>query len=365
MAWLGNWKYRRKITIDSSKIDTSDLSHFPVLVYLSSSSGSGSDDVTDIFTELGANSKKIAFTKSDGTTQLYGEIEKWDNGNNKAWIWVSRDGWTLANASDTEFYIYFDSSQPDNTTYIGDVGARTEVWDSHFKGVWHFNGSYDGTANEVKDSTSNNNDGEGYGLTQQDGLIGKCQYSDGSNNYIDVGNDNSLHPSNFTVQILVKTTDTGNNNVLSKYAAAPCEYEMGIGSPNYGFVRADGTGDKYAVSAANSLTDGSWHQMVGTFHTDNKLRFYSDGVLRDTGDTLTRSLTRSDNLNFFRRAYSGAEGYFTGYLEEARVSDIARAANWVKADWESCNDVLIKDYATKEAYSAPSADNSIFFGCNF
>jgi hypothetical protein len=38
------WKYRRKITIDSSKVDSA-LEHFPVLLKLGSSVGIGDDDL--------------------------------------------------------------------------------------------------------------------------------------------------------------------------------------------------------------------------------------------------------------------------------------------------------------------------------
>ena len=63
-GWLTGWDKRIKITIDQTDIDA-DLTNFPILVYLSSSSGRFSDDVTAVFTEVGANSKKIAVTTSD------------------------------------------------------------------------------------------------------------------------------------------------------------------------------------------------------------------------------------------------------------------------------------------------------------
>jgi len=59
------------IEIDNSNIDSS-LPNFPVLLYLSSSSGISDADVTAIFDDLGsdANRKKIAVTSSDGATQF-------------------------------------------------------------------------------------------------------------------------------------------------------------------------------------------------------------------------------------------------------------------------------------------------------
>jgi len=70
-TWLGNYDKRIKLTIDHLDV-TSDLTNFPVLVYLSTASGRGSpqDDLSCVFNELtsDANRKKIAVTINDGTT---------------------------------------------------------------------------------------------------------------------------------------------------------------------------------------------------------------------------------------------------------------------------------------------------------
>ena len=52
------------------------------------------------------------------------------------------------------FYLYY------NNSAASDNQNPTDVWDSHYELVWHMNEtSLDGTASEVKDSTSNNRDG--------------------------------------------------------------------------------------------------------------------------------------------------------------------------------------------------------------
>ena len=62
---------RIKFTIDNTKVDSA-LSWFPVTVFLDSTQGE------EVFAELptGANFDRCAFTKSDGTTQLKGDCEK-------------------------------------------------------------------------------------------------------------------------------------------------------------------------------------------------------------------------------------------------------------------------------------------------
>jgi hypothetical protein len=130
MAWLSGWAKRIEINIDNTKIDAA-LSNFPVLIYLSASSGYNNDDVSAVFDELtsDANRKKIAVTESDETSQCYVEIERWDDANEKAWLWVKVP--SISDSADTTLYIYYDSTQSDNTTYVGDVNDAVcaNVWD--------------------------------------------------------------------------------------------------------------------------------------------------------------------------------------------------------------------------------------------
>jgi len=69
-GWLTGWDNRIKLTIDNTKIDSA-LTWFPVTVFLNSTQGE------EVFTEFDSDSDylKVAFTKSDGTTELYAEKE--------------------------------------------------------------------------------------------------------------------------------------------------------------------------------------------------------------------------------------------------------------------------------------------------
>lgn len=139
MAWFSGWRKRVKVTTDSSVIDA-NLAHFPVTIFLNSSSGKTSTDTTEVFDELGcdANRYKIAVTKSDGTTEVYVEIEKWDDANEQAILNVSKSDFTLQSAGE-DLYVYYDSSHADNTTMVGDVGSIPAklVWDANFILVNH------------------------------------------------------------------------------------------------------------------------------------------------------------------------------------------------------------------------------------
>jgi hypothetical protein len=132
---------------------------------LSASSGISTKDVTSIFNVLGSNSKKIAVTSADGVTETYVEIERWDYtgtpSTSSAWLWAKLPRIT-ANEN-TYFYLYFDGSHADNTTYVGDTTSTPakNVWTSSYISVYHLAELGSATIDEYKDSTVNSYDGQG------------------------------------------------------------------------------------------------------------------------------------------------------------------------------------------------------------
>ena len=135
------WRKRIKLTIDHTKVDAA-LADFPVLVYLSASSGITDADVTAVFDELGsdANRKRIAVTLDDEVTQCYVEIDKWDDANEQAWLWVKVPN--VSHVADTVLYLWYDSTHPDNVGYVGDTGdaAAENVWEDSAVMVQHMRG---------------------------------------------------------------------------------------------------------------------------------------------------------------------------------------------------------------------------------
>ena len=138
-SWLSGWDKRVKLTIDNTDIDVA-LTNFPILVYISTSSGRNNDDLSFVFDELqnDANRKKIAVTTDDGQTECYVKIETWSEANEQAWLWVKVP--SISSDADTDLYLYFDSSHADNTAYVGNVGSvpAETVWDATYLMVFHF-----------------------------------------------------------------------------------------------------------------------------------------------------------------------------------------------------------------------------------
>jgi len=354
MAWLPGWGKRIKLTIDNTKVDA-DLSHFPVTVFLSSTHG---DCVFDELT-ADANRFKIAFTKDDGTTELYGEIEKWDDANESAIIHVS--GWAISSSANTDFYMYYDIDHADNTTYIGDIASTpaASVYDANFKMVQHMK---DNTTSAILDSTSNNNDGTKKAVNEPieaDGKVSKGQDFDAIDDYISVPDDVTLKPTSITITAVIKTNtiDTG-----ATYRTIVDRREPS--TPAYGYLlHTEGSTGKLRAIVYNSngttnglrlnttnVRDANWHIVAITYdETGGTLNVYVDGAL-DNG-TLVGTPSGAIGYTAARSLYLGDQQGQTqrwnGIIDETRISSVVRTAAWIKATKETLWDTLLT-YGSEE-----------------
>lgn len=350
IGWLAGWAKRIKCIIDHNDVDGA-LSHFPVLVYLSTSSGRTPTDVTAVFDEVGANRKKIAVTKSDGTTQLYVEVEKWDFGNEKAWLWVSRSGWSISNVADTDLYLYYDNTQADNNAFVGDPSDAVvhNVWDASHKLVTHMRDDPDNAS--VRDSTVNANDGAKLGADEPAvtaaGQIDDAQNFDGTNDYILAGALNEFHLQPVTMEAWVKADFLDTNwriilTLCTQRLLLCAAFVNGETANRLAVTIYDGA---YKYAEETGLSTGTWYHIVGVVPASGgTARFYRDGVERDTFVTGAVVFEDSvlaigaDNVGNYR---------FDGIIDEVRVSDVERPAAWVKASYESGRDDLIA-YGSEE-----------------
>ena len=340
-SWLAGWSHRVEIAIDSDKIDES-LVDFPVLLYLSTSSGLGSTDVSFIFDELGANRKKIAVTTSDGTTQCYVEIEKWDSVNEQAWLWVGVPN--IASGVNTVLYLYYDNSKADNTTYVGETGTTPaqNAWDSSFVGVWH---KADGPAQAILDSTSYANDGTKKGDNEPqevDGRIGKAQSYDGMDDYVDVGDDASLQiggeGESFTLTAWTQRAASGTEHIVISQGTDALNQGLHLrhrsdNTMRFGFWTND-------LDTPTAYPDvGEWHHWVATYDgATNARKIYRDGV-SVAADTSSADYIGPANTEIGKRTWNAQ--HYNGLIEEVRISNVARSAAWIKATYHSGNDGLL------------------------
>lgn len=352
------FRKRIKLTIDSGDIDA-PLADFPVLVHLSTSSGISNFDVSCVFDELGsdANRKKIAVTLSDGLTQCYVEIEKWDDANEVAWLWVKVP--SVADGANTVLYLYYDNSHADNDAYVGDTNSTPaeNVWDGNFLFVCHMRDDPD--TSHIRDSTGNNRDGTKRAANQPavttSGQIGDAQDFDGADDYVTLGDilDFDLDDP-CTLEAWVKRKDTTHGGfMVCKQLGAPSYqgYYMYVNESNWKFgyvLRSNhATGNMLQVdTTANYQTNVSWIKFGITYtgsETAAGVLTYVAGASVAHGHTVDNlTATTINTAPFCVGIRNLSAGPWGGILEEVRVSDIVRTPAWMAA----CNDSETDDLIT-------------------
>lgn len=351
MVWLSNWKRRVKITIDHGSMPSGGVTWFPILLHLSSSCGKNSDDVTFIFSDIGSNSRKIAITKSDGITELYGEIEYWDYtgtpSTSSAWIWVSKSDWDVSGTVDTYLYLYYDNTKPDNPNInVVNTTVGSYVWDSNYKGVWHLSES----SGTLYDSTSNNNDMSAtgsptYGYT---GKIGKCLDFSGSSQYLTKATAVvAAYPVTLEVWTNLDAWSWLTN--IQRFSGNWAAWALLTDNGGHGqfFCCAGPSTDTYATTT-NTFSLGQWGYIAGRGISATERHVYLNATGKGTNTTsrnpTSMDLTVIGGLNGQWGMY-----YANGRLDEIRMSNIARSEDWLAASYETERDNLLS-WGTQEAF---------------
>jgi hypothetical protein len=296
--------------------------------------------------------RKIALTLSDGETQCAVEVAAWHPAKKKGLIFTKA---SVADAANTELYLYFDPTQSDNAN-VGEPGsaAAQAVWDSNFVAVHHMFGNILDTGGML-DSTANGHNGTGVNVEladhyASDGMDGSIAINlDGSNEGITLGThaDYDLLTA-VTIEAMFKSNSmpgVASGKLIEKDyngASAPyLSYSIGQYSTTskYNFECNSG-GAIREVRCDTDFTSG-YHCAAGVYNKTD-MRFYRDGVLNCTPNAQTGDLVEN-NTKSLRVGCSrqGTSECFGGKIFEARVSKVARSAAWLKASALSLLDQLV------------------------
>jgi hypothetical protein len=236
-------------TIDPADVDSA-LTDFPAVIQLGASVGDNSFDVSAVFTELTASDgwKKLIITDG-GDNKLYAEVEVWDVAGEKATIHVKVS--SVSATADTIITVNYDSSNADNTAFIGLIGSTPgqAVWESSFKAVLHMSQDPTGGTDCILDSTSNGNNGTPSGTMTAGDLvgssIGKALEFDGGDDKLSIADSNELDMSSaLTLEATIKLINlTGYQGLIGKGFSAT--------AVNYYFRTKDAGLQMYFRNSAN------------------------------------------------------------------------------------------------------------------
>uniref|UniRef100_A0A7V3J940 DUF2341 domain-containing protein n=1 Tax=candidate division CPR3 bacterium TaxID=2268181 RepID=A0A7V3J940_UNCC3 len=200
----------------------------------------------------------------------------------------------------------------------------------------------------VIDSSGNGNHGKscpsGAGSQPTTGKFGNAGYFDGSNDYVDIGNKDSLNfgTQSFTASFWVKNPPSTYGRVVSKMNYT------GTGDPNDEagwYVSAISSGLDWGIGDGTNIwtkptysytfTTDQWYLITGVFDREKGFFYgYVNGSL--VGST---NISQYGSINNNRRFLIGrrdcsSPSYFNGFLDEVRVYNRALSPAEVRALYE-------------------------------
>lgn len=342
--WNASWKRRRKVTFDNSTV-ASNLTDFPVLVKITSA--------TVDYSQTQNSGQDLRFIDSDNATVLSYEIEKWDEaGTSLVWVKVPQ-----VNASSNTDHIYM---------YYGNAAApagqsASAVWSNGYLAVYHF--IENAATTNISDSTSNartlSPSGGGSNPTQDTTTSvtgnsirfpgGTAKFMQNTSNFF-----NGL--AAFTISFSVKVTATGTSNgfiLTNSSSSATGGTYMGHRATNKTWRRGymiSGTG-RNATTASNKHVT-AWQHAAMTWTSATYTRLYLDGALDASTGTASTGTTTATTFRVGQtygnyNATLASNTVFNGLMDELRVSNVARSADWIKAEQKTNTDNFYCSYAAE------------------
>ncbi|MCK5331881.1 MAG: choice-of-anchor D domain-containing protein, partial [Candidatus Marinimicrobia bacterium] len=160
---------------------------------------------------------------------------------------------------------------------------------------------------------------------------------DGTDDYVEVPDDESLEPSNeITVEAWIRITGSASeiHAIIAKRVwESDCRgYLLRIkGSDNTpGFTLYGGEGYNRMLCSAGPILDNEWYHIVGTYDGTN-IKIYVNGVESNTEPFSSFNPISSSSLYIgFDIANGGS--YFNGNIDEVRIWNIARTQEEIQAN---------------------------------
>ncbi len=326
------YSYVRSIAIDHTKVPNTDQTSFPFLF--------NTTDPAFASTVYGGhvsnpNGYDILFTSDPaGQNILNYEMEEYNPSAGQVIAWVRIP--ILSHSSDTVLYLFYG-----NPSINAPQQNPAGVWDSNYGGVWHLAGY--GALQSFPDSTANGNTATVVGsVSATAGPIGNSVALSGNQDYIDAGNNPSVlptHTGTFSTWVYY-------NAFATNYAGLIFNTIMGNGNnwagtngtllANYGGTLSfdvDGPSGGYGASY-NNFGTSQWYSLTGTWD-GSTTSLYVNGALVASNPQTTDASPAYDLTLGVDGARSNLDGYVNGSLEEARVSGIARSADWVATEYNN------------------------------
>jgi hypothetical protein len=336
------WTKYREVLINTTNANgganvAGAVTSIPILVRLTNASEAAG---ANVLSEALAGGADIRFTDSTGTVALGHDVDTWTASSAAVWVHVP----TVAGNAVTKVRLYWNRSGA--PTVPGTAFGSA----SNFLGVWHMGNS----ANPVDprpNAVAGGNPATPVNLTNVDntfkpGAIGmsdtlrSLNTDQTTSDYFDLGDGYADFGSGqVTLSMWVWRTSVNNswNQFLSFGNDANLDNiwmgKRGSAAMNFTFEVPPPTSH---IDAAGALLNNQnqWIHLVATNNAGTS-QLYVDGVEVMTGTTGAPTAVNRVQNYIARSVDAWADRNLRGKVDEVRVSNAHRTANWVKLDYET------------------------------
>ncbi len=319
------WQHRKKITIDHTQV-AGDLSYFPVLVSTLDS---------DLQVKAQDDGDDILFMDGVGVAnKLYHEIEYYDDSTGELVAWLNIH--SVSHDEDTALYMYYGNPTASNQE------SPTRIWDTGFTHVWHMDGT--------DDSTSNNYDLTNYGAsTTSSGKIGTAyDFEKSETDYLTYGDNTISHPKPMCMELWFSMESTatedyyGMMSMRDQYAVDLAQrknaYTTVPDNCIFGLYKDISSGWNFYDTGVNSISTTTWYHIAFTIDNSGNAQIFLDGVVKESGSGLSDATSPDWESGIGAYFSSSISHHFDGIIDEVRISDVTRSAEWVSTSYNNQND---------------------------
>lgn len=340
--WNTDWNRRIKLRIDNAA--GPQLGEFPLLVKL--------DSTRINYADARPTGDDLRVIDGDDVTPLAFDIEQWGVGSSVVWVRVPQ----IAAGSTHTLYLYYGNASAPA------AASASSTW-SFFSLVYHLSEIPTG-ANDVADSTPNNNRGTtqgGMGPGQQNtGMLGGSLAFDGTDDFINAPGTASLRlTGDLTIEMWLSVA-TVREQWLCDFVVPGSEseinnhlYELAFDTSNnleLGWEYGAGIDEMAQTSATVSTPMNTWHHIAVTRDTTAlQTRFYIDGAQYGTPVSFVNNATGGSAASFYLAGQidgTSTKATLAGRLDEVRFIDKVLTPGFIAANYRSMTDQLI-------TYNAP------------
>jgi hypothetical protein len=316
-SWSNGYAYCRMLTVDHTQVPAT-LSNFTVMVSIALPSAHIQN----------ANCYDCIFTSDNaGATLLTWETESYAAGALVVHVLIG----SLSTTADTQFYVFY--GKAGLGAFLG--GATGSAWDGNYVAIQHLATLPSSAVDSISGAS-----GTIANVTATTGEVDGAGSFNGTSSSIDIlpgsaTTDRFL--GDFTVSAWFNSSSSAYQVILGKETSgSPNEWILAINAHAAGTIELwDQTAGTFAFAP---YTGSAWQHGVCE-RSSGTMNCYLNGAVGTSASSTTNfaSITGGvyNDLYIGERQYTGFQEWFSGAIDEVRLSNVARSANWITTEYNN------------------------------